>query len=484
MRTTRVYAWVLLTGLASAPEAAAQSTPATPPPASPSTAALEAVRDRALASDWAYQRLADLTDLIGPRLSGSPQAQAAVEQVASALRADGLRVTLQPVRVPHWERGEERAELIEYKQRPQGITQSLHLTTLGGSVATAAEGVSAQVLVVRSFAELGAHAKEARGRIVLFDVPFDQTLAENAQAGPAYGQALAYRIGGASAAAKLGAVAALVRSVGGADYRLPHTGQLYYEDGIAPIPSAALTAEDAGLVARLAKRGPVTMKLVLTPRTLPEVDSFNVIGDLVGSQRPEEFVLVSGHLDSWDLATGALDDGAGVAAAMGVAHVLKELKLRPRRTVRVVAWMSEENGVYGGKAYFHANEHNLEHHAAVIESDIGAGRAFGIEAYATPAGMKQLQPLRDVLLPIGAATLRRSDRTLGSDVEAEQAAGVPGFQALIDARHYFDYHHTPADTLDKVDPKNLQRMVATLGTLTLLLADAPEKLERVPPTSP
>jgi hypothetical protein len=434
-----------------------------------------------MSSDWAFSRLADLTDLIGPRLSGSAQAQAAIDQVAAAMRADGLKVTLQPMKAPHWVRGAESAELVEYAQRPKGITQTLHLTTLGGSVATPAEGIVAPVLVVHSFAELTGRAKEARGRIVLFDIPFDQDLADNGQAGPAYGYTSAYRRGGASAAAKVGAVAALVRAIGGANYRLTHTGQMSYEEGVAKIPTAALTMEDAGLVSRLAKRGSVSMKLVLTPQTLPDVDSFNVLGDLIGSEKPDEIVLISGHLDSWDLATGAIDDGAGVVAAMGVAHVLKELKLRPKRTLRVVAWMSEEQGIFGGRAYYEQLKSTVAKHAAVIESDFGAGKPLGLEAYATASGMNQLQALRDVLLPIGATALRRSERPVGSDIGAWQAAGVPGFEAMLDGRHYFDYHHSPADTLDKVDPKNLQRMVATLGVLAYYLADAPQLVERVPP---
>jgi Iap family predicted aminopeptidase len=397
------------------------------------------------------------------------------------MRADGLKVSLQPVRVPHWVRGEERAELVEYAQRPKGITQSLHLSALGGSVATPPEGITAPVLVVRSFAELTTRAKEARGRIVLIDVPFDQDLADGGFAGQAYGQAVAYRIGAASAAVKAGAVAALVRSVGGANYRLTHTGFMIYEAGVARIPTAAVTAEDAGLVSRLARRGSVTMKLVLTPQTLPDADSFNVIGDLVGSEKPDEIVLVSGHLDSWDLATGAIDDGAGVAAALGVAHVLRELKVRPKRTLRVVAWMSEELGLIGGKAYFEAYKGDIAKYVAVIESDFGAGKPLGIEGYATPGTMTQLQALRDVLTPLGATVLRRSERTVGSDIGQWQAAGVPGFEAILDGRNYFDYHHTPADTLDKVDPKNLQRMVATLGVLALYLTDSPAMVERVPP---
>jgi carboxypeptidase Q len=459
-----------------------------PPPALLNRATYAAIRDRAMTSDWAWQRLADLTDLIGPRPAGSAQAQAAVEQVAQAMRADGLKVTLQPVRTPHWLRGEERAELVEYAQRPKGITQALRLTTLGGSVATPPEGIVAQVMVVRSFDELTARARapanEARGRIVLFDVPFDQDLADNGHAGPAYGHAVAYRTAGASAAAKVGALAALVRSVGGANYRLPHAGQMFYEPGVAKIPAAALTAEDSALVARLAKRGNVTLRLVLTPQNLPEVDSFNVLGDLVGSQKPEEFVLVSGHLDSWDLGTGAIDDGAGVVAAMGVAHVFRELKLRPKRTVRVVAWMSEEIGLVGARAYSEALKDKLAQHVAVIESDSGAGRPLGYEAYAAPSTLNSLRSLRDVLAPIGATLLNRSDRPVSSDAIVLQAAGVPGFELMLDGRHYFDYHHTPADTLDKVDPKNLQRMVATMAALTFHLADAPEPPERLPASQP
>jgi hypothetical protein len=407
---------------------------------------------------------------------------AAIEQVAAALRAEGLKVTLQPVRVPHWVRGDESAELVDYPQRPKGITQKLHLTTLGGSVATPSKGIVASVLVVKSFAELTARASEARGRIVVFDVPFDQELANNGQAGTAYGQAVAYRSGGASAAAKVGAVAALVRAVGGANYRLPHTGQLRYAPDVAKIPAAALTVEDAMLVARLSRRGMVTMKLLVTPQQLPEVDSFNVIADLVGSEKPEEIVLVSGHLDSWDVGTGAIDDGAGVAAAMGVAHAIKQLKLRPKRTVRVVAWAAEENSGAGAQAYFAALRDGALKHAAVIESDAGAGRTVGIDGFATAKSMMQLEIVREALIPIGATALHRTVDPVGSDIGDWQTIGVPGFEPILDTSHYFDYHHTPADTLDKVDPKNLQRMVATMGVLAFYIADAPEIMERMPHT--
>jgi carboxypeptidase Q len=453
---------------------------AAPPPPLTDAATYAAIRDKALASSWAYERLSDLTDLIGPRLSGSPQAQAAVEQIAAVMRGEGLKVTLEPMQAPHWVRGEERAELIEYAQRPKGITQSLQLSTLGGSVATPAQGISAEVLVVKSFADLSARAKQAKGRIVLFDVPFDQSLAENGLAGSAYGQVVAYRVGGASAAAKAGAVAALVRGAGGADYRLLHTGVMAYEEGVPKIPTAALTAEDVGLVVRLAKRGPVTMRLVLTPEQQPDVPSFNVVGELTGAQKPNEVVIVSGHLDSWDLGTGAVDDGTGVVAAIGAVRVLRELKLRPKRSVRVIAYMSEEAGAIGGRAYFEAHRGELANMRAVIETDFGAGSPLGFEAYALPEAMPKLRALQDVLAPIGATYFRRSERPVGADIAAWEAAGVPGFETLLDSRHYFDLHHTPADTLDKVDPKNLARIVSAVAVLTYHLAETPDPPTHLP----
>lgn len=451
-----------------------------PPPALPDAATYAAIRDQALASSWAYDRLADLTDLIGPRLSGSPQAQAAVEQIAAVMRGEGLKVTLDPMQAPHWVRGEERAELIEYAQRPKGITQSLKLTTLGGSVATPSQGIAAEVLVVKSFADLNARAKQAKGRIVVFDVPFDQKLADNGLAGPAYGQAVAYRVAGASAAAKVGALAALVRGVGGADYRLLHTGMMAYEDGVAKIPAAALTAEDVGLISRLAKRGPVTMRLVLTPERHPDVPSFNVVGELTGSQKPNEVVIVSGHLDSWDLGTGAIDDATGVVAAIAALRVFRELKLRPKRSVRVIAFMSEEVGAVGGRAYFEAHRSELTNMRALIETDFGAGSPLGFEAYVLPEAIAKLRALHDVLAPIGASHFRRSERPVGADIAPWQAAGVPGFETLLDSRHYFDLHHTPADTLDKVDPKNLARIVSALGVLTYYLAETAEVPAHLP----
>jgi len=476
MNVSRVGRCVLflLGSLPVVPAWAAEPAPAVDP------AVLARIRDAALSSDWAWQRLADLTDKIGPRLSGSPQAEAAVDQVNVALQAAGLKVTLQPAKVPHWVRGEEQAELVDYPGRPAGLTQRLHLTTLGGSVATPDAGITAPVLVAHSFDDLKAHAAEARGRIVLFDYAFNQDLASNGQAMAAYSQAVAYRVQGASAAARVGAVASLIRSVGGADFRLPHTGVMKYEDDAPKIPAAALSAEDAMWLARLAAQGPVSLHLKLTPQTLPDADSHNVLADLPGRDKPEEVVLVSGHLDSWDLAQGAIDDGAGVAAAMGAVQVLKSLGLKPRRTVRVVAWMNEENGSGGSKAYFAASKEQIDRQIAAIESDSGAGQPLGVIASVTRDSEARLKPVTAALQPIGATALDRRDGEVGADIDPLQQAGVPGFAPLVDTREYFWYHHTAADTLDKIKPENLRRQVAVLAVLAYYLAEMPEPLPRMP----
>jgi carboxypeptidase Q len=448
------------------------------------SATLGRIRDNGLRDDWAYRRLADLCDKIGPRLSGSRQAEAAVEQIVAALRTAALTVTLQPVKVPHWVRGEEQADLIEYPGRPAGVVQHLHLTTLGGSVATPANGISAQVLVVHSFDELSAREADARGKIVVFDVPFNEILAQNGRSGTAYRQGVNYRTHGASAAARAGATAALVRTVGGADYRLPHTGVMEYDPKLPKIPTAALSAEDAMWITRLAAEGPVTLHLKLLPQTLPEVESHNVIADWPGRERPDEVVIVSGHLDSWDPAQGAIDDGAGVASAMGAVHLLQTLGLHARRTIRFVGWMSEENGSAGGQAYFNLNSAALERQIAAIESDNGAGRPLGVSAHVPAEALVQFKPLMAALSPMGATMLDRREEAGGSDIEYLDAGGVPTLAPIVDTRTYFDYHHSAADTLDKIDPDNIRRQVALMAMMAYFVADMPEALPRLPPSKP
>ncbi len=440
-------------------------------------ATLNQIRDAALASDWAYERTADMTDLIGPRLSGSAGNAAAVTQVAEAMRKLGAKVTLQPVKVPHWVRGAETAELVEYQGRPAGISQKVVLTALGGSGATSASGLTAQVIVVRNFDELKARAAEVKGRIVLFNIPFDQGMAERGLSGQAYGQVTRYRGAGTRMAAEMGAAAALVSSAGGANFRLPHTGSSGLQQG-ARIPAAAVTVEDAQLMARLAARGPLSMRLTLTPQVLPDADSFNVIADYPGTDKADEIVIVSGHLDSWDLGTGANDDATGVASAMAVVETLKRLGLRPRRTIRVIAWANEENGARGAAAYLQGYKDSVDKHVAAIESDAGAGRPFGMRSSAPQAAGKLFAPLQAALEPIGAGALQRADALSTGDLSGLEQAGVPSFTPLIDTSTYFHYHHTAADTLDKVDPQNLRKHVALMTALTWFLANLEQPLGR------
>jgi carboxypeptidase Q len=443
-------------------------------------AVLSRIESTAVSSNWAWDELETLTDAIGPRLSGSPQLSAAIDQLARELRALGAQVTLQPSKVDHWVRGESQAELVSYPGQPSGVMQRLQLTSLGRSSATPAAGIEANVIVIRDFDDLHARAKEVRGAIVLFDSRFDEALAENGHAGPAYGRAVKYRAKGPSEAASLGAAAALVRSIGGADYRLPHTGLTQWNDHQEPIPAAALSSEDADLVMRLSARGPVRMRLLLAAQTLPDADSFNVLADWPGYESPHEYVVVSGHLDSWDLGTGAIDDGVGVVAAAGVIQTLQQLKLHARRTIRFIAWTDEEFGGRGADTYSNSLGSTVSGHCAAIESDAGAGRPLGLLAALPKESLAALKPVTDALAPLGATLLLHQDRAVGTDIAPLQAAGVPGFAPLVDTRRYFDYHHTAADTLDKVDRRYFQSQVAAMSVLAYFLADRPDCLTRYP----
>ncbi|HYL14756.1 MAG TPA: M20/M25/M40 family metallo-hydrolase [Terriglobales bacterium] len=436
---------------------------------------LAALRDSALTGEYAYRQVAHLTENIGPRMGGSPQAEHAVEYAAEELRKLGLEVRLEEVRLPRWVRGLETAELVQYPGQAPGSTQKIVVTTLSGSSATAASGITAEVVVAGSFDELKALGREkVEGKIVLFNVPFDKRKAAAGYAGEAYGEAVAYRSAGAKAAAELGAAASLIRSVGGADYRLPHTGYSVP----AGIPAGAVTAEDADLIAHLASQGSVQLHLTLTPQTFAEVVSHNVVADLKGSEHPEQVVVVSGHLDSWDLGTGAIDDGAGVAVAMEVAHLMQELHLHPRRTIRVIAWMDEENRGRGHDAYAKQHAAEIANHVAAIESDLGAGHPMGFIAKANPNVAPLLRPMLEVLRSMGCNVLRQSEYSPGSDISPLVKAGVPGFAPLQDSRTYFNYHHTAADTLDKIIPRELQENAAAMAVLAYTLANLPQTLPR------
>ncbi len=419
---------------------------------------LKQLQQAALDSDYAYRQVSHLSNNIGPRLTGSLQAERAVEYVADELKRLGLEVKLEKLMVPHWVRGAETGELVEYPGQAPQTTQKIVLTALGGSVPTPAEGLTAEVVVVNDFDELQALGREkVAGKIVLFNVKFDRQMAAQGYGGDAYGQVSGYRVVGASAAARQGAVASLVRSVGGSQNRLAHTGAMRYADDAPRIPSAAVSSEDADLIASLLKEGKVRLHLTLTPKQLPDAPSYNVVADLKGSERPEEVVIVSGHLDSWDLGTGAIDDAAGVAVAMQTAQLLKQLNLRPRRTIRVIAWMNEENGLVGGRTYAREHASELANHYAAIESDRGAGHPLGFEAMVSPDALPMIAPVSDILRSQGAELVRRTEGT-EADISPIAAQGVPAFGLWQDTRTYFNYHHTAADTLDKVS------LSSTLGS--------------------
>jgi carboxypeptidase Q len=439
---------------------------------------MERLRNAAMRDSYALTELRHLTDNIGPRLSGSPQAEQAVQYVAAEMRALGADVQLEKTTVPHWVRGIETAELIQWQGQAPGTTQKIVLTALGGSVSTPPEGLTAEVVVVNSFADLKRLPEgSVKGKILLFNERFDKRLAAQGNGGAAYGESVVYRGAGPSVAASAGAMAALVRSVGGADYRLPHTGATLYTDQAQKIPAAAVTAEDADLLENLTKQGPVQMRLVLTPKALPPVESYNVIADWKGSEHPEQVVIVSGHLDSWDLGTGAIDDGAGIVVSMQAIHLMKQLGIHPKRTVRFVAWMDEEQGSEGAQTYVKEHAAEIGAHVGALESDLGAGHPGGITFTGKAELQHWLRPVGRVLEPIGAGAIEQGPE-VGEDISFINQKGVPGFTPTQDSRFYFNYHHTAADTFDKVDSRELNENAAVMTVLAYALADASENAPR------
>jgi carboxypeptidase Q len=442
-------------------------------------AAIGRIVERGLASDHAFTWLTELCDDIGPRLSGSAQAEQAVEWGRARLEEAGAdRVVLHPVNVARWVRGEvERARILE------PADHRLAVLALGGSIATPPGGITAPVIVVKTFEELRSRASEARGKIVLFNRAMGET-ADDGSRKLGYGDAVQQRTNGAIEAAKVGAVASVIRSVGtkGAEYRLPHTGMMRYEDGVKRIPHAALAAEDADLIARLVARHPrVMLNLELDCRDEGTVQSHNVIADLRGRERPDEVVLICGHLDSWDVGHGAHDDGVGVVASMEVIRLLKSLDLRPRRTIRCVLFMNEENGLAGGLGYAKDYARELAGHVAAIEMD---GGAFGFSGFGVSAGEGGVAMVDDVARRIrsvpGYESLRVRPGGGGADIGPLSRAGnVPMLSIDSDSETYFRYHHTHADTLDKVDPRELARHAAAYAALVYALAEMERPLPRL-----
>jgi carboxypeptidase Q len=417
--------------------------------------------DGALADSAASERLAELTDRFGNRFSGSQSLEQAIDWVLSEMRRDGLaNVHGEPVMVPHWVRGAESAELVSPRR------QRLGMLGLGGSVGTPEGGITAPVLVVSSFDDLAAHAAEARGRIVLFDVPFTT-----------YRETVRYRGGGAIAAAKVGAVASLIRSVSSYSLHNVHTGSMSYDSSVTRIPHAAITVEDAMMLHRMQTRGqqPV-VTLTMSAQTLPDAPSRNVVAEIVGREHPEEVVVLGGHIDSWDVGQGAMDDGGGVVVAWEALRLIKRLGLSPRRTIRVVAWTNEENGLRGGRAYRAAHLAELPNHVLAIESDGGVftPRGFGVDG--TDATLAVARDVGSLLTRIGAGAIEKGGGE--ADISPIVAEGVPGMGLRVDDARYFWHHHSDSDTIDKLNPREMALCVATMAVMAYVVADMPERLPR------
>ena len=419
----------------------------------------------ALTGGIAYERLQELTDSIGPRLSGSPGADAAVQWALKKLAQDGLAARREAVKVPHWVRGEETAEILA---SPGLAGYRLAITALGNSVGGSA---SAEIVEAHSVAEVASLGAAARGKIVFFNHAM-------AAAGD-YGKFVEMRSHGPSAAARVGAVATLMRSLATASFRSPHTGVTVYEADAPRIPAAAVSTEDADLLHRLLQRGPVRVRLSLGCRILPDADSANVIGELRGRETPAEVVLIGAHLDSWDLAQGANDDGAGVAMVMEAGRLIASLPQRPRRTLRVVLFMNEENGLAGGKGYAAAHQAELGRHVAALEADSGAGRPLSVRLRTGDGGGSMLAPWLGALESLGIH-LEDGDAG-GADLGPLDPAQVPLVSVHPDVTHYFDIHHSAADTLDKIDPENLAMNAAAIAVVAYALAEMPGTLPRPAP---
>jgi carboxypeptidase Q len=415
----------------------------------------------ALNDTFAWRRLATLADSIGPRLSGSPQLDHAIEWATAEMTRDGLEnVHTETVTVPRWIRGSEAAQLVE------PVVDAIAMLGVGNSVGTPPGGVQAEVLVVRSFAELDANASRARGRIVLFNVAYTN-----------YPETVTYRMEGASRAARVGAVAALVRSIGPPGLRTPHTGTLQYASDATQIPAAAIAAEDADRLQRLADRGArLVVRLQMEAHFEADVESANVVGELRGRETPDEVVVVGGHLDSWDVGTGASDDGGGCIVTWEALRIMKKLNLRPRRTVRVVLWTNEENGGRGGLAYRDRHKAELARHIMMLESDNGVFRPLGFGFGGGEMGRQKVRAIATLLKGIGADAVLAGGS--GADISPSvRDAAIPSLALVVDDSKLFLIHHTAADTVDKVDPVDMAKCAAAVAVMTYVIADLPERLE-------
>ena len=412
-----------------------------------------------MATTFAWDRLALLGDTFGHRLSGSDSLEKAIAWAAVEMRKDGLEnVRTEPVKVPHWVRGRESLDIVEPHR------SALAMLGLGNSVGTPPDGIEADVMVVRSLADFDAAGDRVKGKIVLFNVPFTT-----------YGDTVSYRTSGPSRAAARGAVAMLVRAVGPPGLRTPHTGVLTYTEGEPRIPAASIATEDADRLQRMQNRGTkVRLRLKMEAKMLPDADSANVVAEIRGSERPDEVVVVGGHFDSWDVGTGSTDDGGGCVVTWEALRLMKQLNLRPRRTVRVVLFTNEENGLAGGRAYLARYRSQLANHVLMLESDSGVFRPTGFGFTGSMTARAMMQQIATLLKPIGADHIGPSGG--GADIgPAVEAGSIPSMSLEVDG-NYFLIHHTEADTVDKIDPADMAKAAAAVAIVAYVVADMPERL--------
>jgi len=419
--------------------------------------------DAALSDKEGYDRLSYLCYRIGPRLSGSPGLEKAIAWSVEQMKASGLsNVRVIPTKVPHWVRGAESAVMTAPYEKP------LHMLGLGMSVGTAPGGITAEVVTVSTFEDLARLGREKiQGKIVLYNEEYR-----------GYGPTRVYRSTGASRAAAFGAVAALVRSATPLAMQIPHTGEMNYDENQPKIPAAAVSPEDAMMLAWLtANHTPVKVRLEMQARMLPDADSADVIGEIPGREHPEEVVVMGGHIDSWDVGQGAQDDGASIIACLQAVALMKKLGLQPRRTIRVAFWVNEENGGRGGVAYREFVGDQIKNHVAAIEMDGGAEAPVGFGAGVDAASLEVLRQIGRLLTRVSASEISLGGG--GSDIGPLMRDGVPGLGERTVGTHYFDWHHTEADTLDKVNPEDFRKNVAALAVMGYALADMPGRLVAV-----
>jgi hypothetical protein len=420
-----------------------------------------ALRDSARTGNISYAIAESLTTEVGPRMGGGPNDARAVAWAEAKMHELGFdKVWKEPVTFPRWVRGVETASIVAPYPQP------LHVTSLGLSAPTPAGGVTGQVVSFATYKDLvAAPADAVRGKIVFIDHKMKND--------HEYGLVQAGRSNAPSEAARKGALAVVIRSVGTDSHRFAHTGLTRYADGVTRLPAAAMSNSDADLMVRMLKRGkPVTLTLELGGHMDGSYTSYNVIGEITGSEKPQEYVLMGGHLDTWDLGTGAIDDAAGVAITLGAADMIRREGIKPRRSIRVVLFANEEQGLHGGRAYLEAHKGELANIQAASESDEGQGPVLQLDAFVAPAADGVVRQMRQVLAPMGVKA-GSTDADPGPDMGGLKAAGVASFGLVLDAHDYFDLHHTADDTFDKIEPARIMQACAAYATWAYMAAQAP-----------